>query len=117
MEIITYSSDTAIETLIKTVYYRKNKRICCYCEKKLIANNRSNDHFVPVCKGGADWSSNIFYCCKKCNKLKGGLMPHEFMEKVKGKIDELKEKLPSSKMVLSHYETIYKNLLSLIDNF
>jgi 5-methylcytosine-specific restriction endonuclease McrA len=56
---------------------------CVYCEDKLVKmqkhrhrrNGLTIDHFVPVTKGGANNSENLFPCCRRCNMQKGDMNP------------------------------------------
>lgn len=53
---------------IKSIY--KNR--CAYCgEKKPL----TQDHIIPVSKGGAHTASNIIPACRSCNSSKGARLP------------------------------------------
>jgi hypothetical protein len=41
---------------------------CAYCGKSL--NNLTQDHFIPLSKGGGYDANNIIPCCKSCNSSK-----------------------------------------------
>ncbi len=54
--------------------------ICAYCNKVIQMNERTNDHVIPRCSGGATEVSNIVICCQDCNSLKGNVLLNEFLE-------------------------------------
>ena len=53
---------------------------CFYCEKDLQISEMTIDHLIPKSKGGPSTIDNFVPSCDKCNKLKGDLDPHIFME-------------------------------------
>ena len=53
---------------------------CFYCEKPLQISEMTIDHFIPKLKGGSNTIDNFVPSCDKCNRLKGHLDPHIFME-------------------------------------
>lgn len=47
--------------------------------RRVNADNRKTiDHLIPVSKGGTNEESNLVIACRKCNNLKGDMMPYEF---------------------------------------
>lgn len=44
---------------------------CWYCGLPISASELSRDHVLPLSKGGADSSDNIFIVCRRCNSSKG----------------------------------------------
>ncbi len=54
--------------------------ICAYCGKVMPMNERTNDHIIPRCAGGATETYNIVICCPNCNSLKGAMEVNEFLE-------------------------------------
>lgn len=54
--------------------------ICAYCGKVMPMNERTNDHLIPRCAGGATETNNIVICCPSCNSLKGAMEVNEFLE-------------------------------------
>jgi hypothetical protein len=63
---------------------------CIYCEIELYSFHntelphliKTNDHFIPKCRGGSDESKNILHCCKFCNNQKGYLYPWTWLSKL-----------------------------------
>lgn len=58
---------------------------CTYCAIALNPNKWEVDHYKPFSKGGRNTFENIVPCCNVCNKMKGTLLPEEFI-KICGKI-------------------------------
>lgn len=42
-------------------------------------SNRTLDHFIPLCRGGANVRENVVACCFGCNNKKGSKTYEEFM--------------------------------------
>lgn len=61
----------------KTIYINAGKR-CQLCGKKLLLNQITIDHIVPLSRGGADTVDNIQCAYKACNKMKGDVAPEDF---------------------------------------
>ena len=62
----------------------QTERLCCvYCNvplkkcknKKIYRNGMMVDHFIPICHGGENNSTNLFISCWSCNMEKGELNP------------------------------------------
>ena len=64
------------------VELRKETR-CFYCGCELNDSNRTLDHFIPLCRGGANIRENVVACCFGCNNKKGTKTYEEFMETLK----------------------------------
>jgi len=45
---------------------------CVYCGVELTEKTLTKDHFIPLAKGGTDFTSNLVPACKSCNCRKGG---------------------------------------------
>ena len=63
---------------------KKNK--CYYCERLFSEDPlviKTKDHIIPIIEGGCNAEVNKVPACSTCNTFKSGLMPHEFLEKVK----------------------------------
>jgi hypothetical protein len=52
---------------------------CRYCNKKLIHNKWQLDHYIPFSGNGKNRFDNIVPACKKCNVMKGTMMPQQFI--------------------------------------
>ena len=64
------------------VELRKETR-CFYCGCELNDSNRTLDHFIPLCRGGANIRENVVACCFGCNNKKGTKTYEEFMATLK----------------------------------
>ena len=61
----------------KMIYINAGKK-CQLCGKKLLLQEMTLDHIVPLSRGGADTVDNIQCACKACNKMKGDVAPEDF---------------------------------------
>jgi 5-methylcytosine-specific restriction endonuclease McrA len=61
--------------LWKYEYYGQR---CYYCKKELSLNELTEDHRIPLSRGGADWISNIVPACLNCNSRKGNKTEFEY---------------------------------------
>jgi 5-methylcytosine-specific restriction endonuclease McrA len=57
-----------------------NPPICPYCGVPIPWPNISVDHAVPRSRGGSSELDNLVWTDRRCNQLKGSLMPDEFRE-------------------------------------
>jgi HNH endonuclease len=59
---------------------RHHGKPCGYCQRPMDKNSETlsatRDHTVPRCRGGS--KSAIVICCRKCNGLKGDMLPAEW---------------------------------------
>jgi 5-methylcytosine-specific restriction endonuclease McrA len=56
---------------------------CSYCGKSLTKRTVSEDHIIPLSKGGSDNIDNIAPCCRFCNIRKHARSLEEFFEYLK----------------------------------
>ena len=72
----TYSQDTR-----KLIY--NNAGGCCeLCGKKLLFEDMTIDHVIPLSMGGADEVENLSCVCLSDNKFKSNILPDDFMERI-----------------------------------
>lgn len=60
---------------------------CAYCREVAVLTNVTQDHIIPLSRGGAHDRANVVPACLSCNSSKQDLTAGEFFEKM------LKEKL------------------------
>lgn len=63
----------------ETLYYRENGA-CFWCDvpltnKKHQKNTITDDHVIPISRGGKTEWVNVVACCAECNKMKGNALP------------------------------------------
>ncbi|MBS1722532.1 MAG: HNH endonuclease [Armatimonadetes bacterium] len=54
--------------------------LCYWCDL-CIEEKYEADHYIPLSRGGTNYSSNIVMSCRRCNASKADLLPDEFVEK------------------------------------
>ena len=55
---------------LKNLIWSKTDGICAKCGKKVEADKRTIDHFIPKYHGGTDDIRNLIPLCKACNRAK-----------------------------------------------
>ncbi len=67
---------------IEKLLWLKTRGRCLYCKKRITFSQFATtefyaikDHYIPLCKGGADDHSNLMPSCKRCDNIKGGDLP------------------------------------------
>ncbi len=53
---------------------------CHYCPRPIDVLSFEPDHFHPLELGGGLDLDNLVACCEDCNRLKGAMPPHDFIE-------------------------------------
>ena len=72
----TYSQDTR-----KLIY--NNAGGCCeLCGRKLLFEDMSLDHVIPLSRGGIDNVENLSCVCYEDNQFKNNILPEDFMERI-----------------------------------
>lgn len=59
----------------KYEYYGKR---CYYCDISISINELTEDHRIPLSRGGTDWIANIVPACRSCNSRKGNKTEQEY---------------------------------------
>ncbi len=56
---------------------------CYYCGRKVVPEDLTMDHIVPLARGGRSTRGNVAAACKDCNSRKKYLLPVEWEEYLK----------------------------------
>jgi len=72
---------------IKSILMKGNKfGYCCFCKKRVLINNVTLEHIIPLAFGG-DWSlKNLTLSCVDCNKDRGVAKYEDYKHWKQGKI-------------------------------
>jgi hypothetical protein len=54
---------------------------CAFCQHDIGHVQLTVDHWMPLEFGGKNDTSNYITACRRCNKMKGSMHPHDFCEK------------------------------------
>jgi 5-methylcytosine-specific restriction endonuclease McrA len=65
----------------KMIYNRAEGR-CQLCGKKILYNEMTVDHIVPLAMNGSNSDDNLQCACKSCNTQKAAYLPEEFIDGV-----------------------------------
>lgn len=71
-----YSQDTR-----KIIYNRAGGR-CELCGRKLLLEDATLDHVIPLSKGGIDDVENLACVCFEDNQFKNNILPEDFLERI-----------------------------------
>lgn len=67
---------------VKKLIYIKSDGRCALCGRKILLEDATLDHIVPLAKGGIDSVENLQLCCYADNVFKGAIKPEDFMERI-----------------------------------
>ena len=67
---------------VRELIYNTAKGRCALCGRKLLFEDITIDHKIPLACGGADSVENLQICCLGDNQFKGSIMPDDFMERI-----------------------------------
>jgi 5-methylcytosine-specific restriction endonuclease McrA len=65
---------------LKQECYRRERGRCFYCLRRLVKDEWSLDHVVPVARGGDNRRENAAACCLGCNQRKADLPAPVFLK-------------------------------------
>lgn len=69
------------QTKRKMIYNRANGR-CQLCGRKILYEEMTVDHIVPLAMNGSNSDDNLQCACKSCNAQKAAYLPEEFIDGV-----------------------------------
>ena len=65
----------------KIIYNRSGGR-CELCGQRLLLENMTLDHVIPLSMGGEDSMENLQAACYACNQFKSNILPEDFMDRI-----------------------------------
>ena len=65
----------------KIIYDRSDGR-CVLCGQRLVLENMTLDHIIPLSLGGKDDMENLQVACFACNQLKSNILPEDFINRI-----------------------------------
>lgn len=63
------------------IYNKANGR-CALCGRKVLFDEFTIDHIVPIAMNGSDDMENLQCTCVSCNQFKGACLPENFQERI-----------------------------------
>lgn len=67
---------------VREMLYHNADGRCVLCGRKILYDDVSLDHVIPLAMGGADDIRNIQVTCRACNQFKGSVLPDDFIERI-----------------------------------
>lgn len=72
----TYSTD------VRKMIYNKADGYCALCGRKLIFEDMTLDHIIPLAMNGPGEVENLQCASELCNKAKASALPEEFIDRI-----------------------------------
>ena len=66
----------------RKIIYDKSNGCCELCGKRLLLQDMTLDHIVPLSMGGKDEMENLQSSCALCNQIKGNAFLEELIERI-----------------------------------
>lgn len=66
----------------RKIIYDKSYGRCELCGKRLVFEEMTLDHIIPISLGGADNMDNLQAACYSCNQFKSNILPDDFIERI-----------------------------------
>lgn len=66
----------------RELIYIQDRGICQICGKKLLYDEMTIDHIIPLGGGGTNNILNYQCACSSCNQFKQNFQPDDFYEKI-----------------------------------
>lgn len=67
---------------VRSLIYNNADGRCVLCGRKILYEDMTLDHIVPLVMNGADDVRNLQATCKICNQFKGSILPDDFLERI-----------------------------------
>lgn len=66
----------------RKIIYDKSNGHCELCGHRLLLENMTLDHIIPLSMGGEDSMENLQASCFVCNQFKSNILPDDFMNRI-----------------------------------
>ena len=66
----------------RKIIYNKSGGRCELCGQRLLFEEMTLDHIVPLSMGGEDSMENLQTACYACNQFKSNILPDDFMDRI-----------------------------------
>lgn len=66
----------------RKIIYNKSGGRCELCGRRLLFEEMTLDHIVPLSMGGEDSMENLQAACYACNQFKSNILPDDFMDRI-----------------------------------
>ena len=66
----------------RKMVYEKADGCCMLCGQKMLLEDMTLDHIVPLSMGGKDEMANLQAAHRECNQFKSNILPEDFLDRV-----------------------------------
>ena len=66
----------------RKIIYEKSNGYCQLCGRKMLYDNFTVDHIIPLGRGGTNDMDNLQGVCKVCNEFKANIFPEQFIDRI-----------------------------------
>jgi len=77
-----YPKRKKYSTSVRKIIYNNANGCCQLCGSKILFDDMTLDHIIPLARNGADAVENLQCSCYACNQFKGHVLPDDFMERI-----------------------------------
>lgn len=67
---------------VRQIIYDEVNGHCALCGRKILIEEMTLDHIIPLAMGGIDDVKNLQCTCFACNQFKGSILPEDFQERI-----------------------------------
>lgn len=92
---------------------KKEQHRCCYCGKKLVLEDRTIDHIVPLNRGGQTIEKNLAVACVECNIEKSDMTLEEYgtyLARKRELLDNIDDKIAVAEERYNHIKKSYNEV-------